>query len=56
MIDYMRMRKLFPKTQSHYLRAVRQFARCNGGEEKAETYECTNDPHVVRWSLRIRRS
>jgi hypothetical protein len=26
MIDDMRMRKLSPKTQSHYLRAVRQFA------------------------------
>jgi site-specific recombinase XerD len=27
MIDDMRMRKLSPKTQSHYLRAVRQFSR-----------------------------
>jgi integrase/recombinase XerD len=27
MIDDMRMRKLAPKTQSHYLRAVREFAR-----------------------------
>jgi len=27
MIDDMRMRKRSPKTQSHYLRAVRQFAR-----------------------------
>ena len=26
MLDDMRMRKLSPKTQSHYLRAVRQFA------------------------------
>lgn len=26
MLDDMRMRKLAPKTQSHYLRAVRQFA------------------------------
>ena len=26
MIDDMRMRKLSPKTQSHYIRAVRQFA------------------------------
>lgn len=27
MIDDMRMRKLCDKTQSHYLRAVRQFAK-----------------------------
>ena len=30
MIDDMRMRKLSPKTQTHYLRAVRQFARYLG--------------------------
>jgi len=31
MIDDMRMRKLSPKTQSAYIRAVRQFAACPGG-------------------------
>jgi len=30
MLDDMRARKLAPKTQSHYLRAVRQFARYLG--------------------------
>jgi site-specific recombinase XerD len=39
MIDDMRMRKLVPKTQSHYLRAVRQFADYLGRSPDAATIE-----------------
>jgi integrase/recombinase XerD len=39
MIDDMRMRKLSPKTQSHYLRAVRQFAGYLGHSPDIATVE-----------------
>jgi len=39
MIDDMRMRKLSPKTQSHYLRAVRQFAGYLGRSPDTATVE-----------------
>jgi integrase/recombinase XerD len=39
MIDDMRMRKLSPKTQSHYIRAVRQFAGYLGRSPDAATVE-----------------
>ena len=39
MIDDMRMRKLSPKTQSHYLRAVRQFAGYLGRSPDTGTVE-----------------
>lgn len=39
MIEDMRMRKLSPKTQTHYLRAVRRFACFLGGSPDAATVE-----------------
>jgi integrase/recombinase XerD len=39
MIDDMRMRKLSPKTQSHYIRAVRQFAGYLGRSPDTATVE-----------------
>ena len=39
MIDDMRMRKFSPKTQSHYLRAVRQFAGYLGRYPDTATVE-----------------
>lgn len=39
MTDDMRMRKLAPKTQSHYLRAVRQFAGYLGRSPDSATIE-----------------
>jgi integrase len=39
MIDHMRMRKQSPKTQSHYLRAVRQFAGYLGRSPDTATVE-----------------
>jgi integrase/recombinase XerD len=39
MLDDMRMRKLAPKTQSHYLRAVRQFVGFLGRPPDTATVE-----------------
>ncbi|MCP3720735.1 site-specific integrase [Paraburkholderia sp. CNPSo 3281] len=43
MVDYMRMRKFAPKTQSGYLRAVRQFARFLGRSPDTATVEDLRD-------------
>ena len=56
MIEDMRMRKFGEKTQTHYLRAVRQFAKYLGrSPDTATTEELRREPVPFVWTVFTRR-